>query len=175
MNARIEMLLDRYVVQKIQKRFRREKDSPYALAEDFHEQGLSGLERSVKRLTYMLEQERPVVFKDERIGLIRTVPVNYEIFTEDEWKEIKKDHYIHEQGKVCNINPRYGLLLDRGFDAVRREIERQKGMYARMAKISVSAVDADIAPSSRPKCEKVREKARPTAVKKGKSSRAMLA
>lgn len=130
MNARIEMLLDRYVVQKIQKRFRREKDSPYALAEDFHEQGLSGLERSVKRLTYMLEQERPVVFKDERIGLIRTVPVNYEIFTEDEWKEIKKDHYIHEQGKVCNINPRYGLLLDRGFDAVRREIERQKGMYA---------------------------------------------
>ena len=98
MNARIEMLLDRYVVQKIQKRFRREKDCPYALAEDFHEQGLSGLERSVKRLSYMLEQERPVVFKDERIGLIRTVPVNYEIFTEDEWKEIKKDHYIHEQG-----------------------------------------------------------------------------
>lgn len=38
----------------------------------------------------MLEQERPVVFKDERIGLIRTVPVNYEIFTEDEEGGLRK-------------------------------------------------------------------------------------
>lgn len=141
MNARIEMLLDRYVVQKVQKQFRREMDDPYVLAREFHEKGLSDLERSVERLRTVLDQEKPVVFPDELIGLIRTVPVNYEIFTEDEWKEIKKDHYIHEQGKVCNINPHYSLLLDRGFDEVRREIEKEKAQRAGQTELLSASED----------------------------------
>lgn len=130
MNSRTQMLLDRYVVQKIQKQFRVERENPYVLAEEYHGRGLTDLERSVARLRYVLEKEKPVVFGDEMIGLLRTVPVNYEIFTETEWEDIRREHYIHEQGKVCNINPRYSLLLDRGFNEVRKEIGREKETFA---------------------------------------------
>jgi len=73
----------------------------------------------------MLNEEKPVVYADEKIALIRTVTTVPEIFTEKEWKEIKKDHYIHEQGKVCNINPSYSFLLDSGFDKKREEIRTE--------------------------------------------------
>lgn len=130
MDKRIEMLLERYVVNKEQRTFRREPKGPYYLAERFSEEGLSELARSVGRLQYMLSEENPVVFPDERIALLRTVPDNYEIFTETEWKKLRAEHYIHEQGKVCNINPEYSLLIDEGFDKKREEIKCSMKVHA---------------------------------------------
>lgn len=130
MNSRIEKLLERYVVNKEQKTFRQEFSDPYYLAQKYREEGLGELERSTRRLCDALELEKPVIFEDERIALLRTVPVNFEMYTREEQEELKKNHYIHEQGKVCNINPRYSLLLDAGFDAKREEIARQKERYA---------------------------------------------
>lgn len=123
MNKRIEMLLGRYVVNKEQKKFRREKGDPFCLAEEWKKQGLTDLQRSVERLKYVLKEEKPVVFADEKLALLRTVPDNYEIFTKDEFEEIKSGHYIHEQGKVCNINPEYSILINAGFKKKREEIE----------------------------------------------------
>lgn len=134
MNDRILRLLDRYIVQKEQKKLRKEIRDEYELARQFEKQGLSDVERSVRRLEYVLEQEEAIVFQDERIALLRTVPVNYEIFTKEEWEKIRQDHYIHEQGKVCNINPDYRRLLDVGFDRKRQEIREKEICYKEDAK-----------------------------------------
>ena len=73
----------------------------------------------------MLENEVPPVYPDEKIALIRTVPQIPEIFTAEERDELRKTHYIHEQGKVCNINPEYIRLIAPGFDAKRLEIRAE--------------------------------------------------
>lgn len=121
----IEMLLNRFIVEKDQKNYRVEATDPYAQARIYQAEKLTDTQRSVKRLEYMLENEKPVVYKDEKIALIRTLRTIPEIFTEEEWTEIKKDHYIHEQGKLCNINPDYMLLLKSGFAGKRAEINAQ--------------------------------------------------
>lgn len=126
MNSRIETLLDRYCVQKQQKTYRQPETDPELLAAQYSAQHMTDLERSAARLRYVLEQEKPVVWPDEKIAMIRTVPNHYEIFTKEEWEEIRERHYIHEQGKVCNINPGYSLLIDTGFRQKREEIRRQK-------------------------------------------------
>lgn len=122
MTAYIEKLLERFIVEKDQKKYRDTPDDPRALAAGFEEEGLPDLERAVRRLAFMLKEERPVVYPDEKIVLLRTRTTVPEIFTEREYEEIKKEHYIHEQGKVCNINPSYGMLIDAGFDKKREEI-----------------------------------------------------
>lgn len=122
MTKYIELLRDRFIVSREQDAFRDEKKDPYEFAEACSKEGLSDLERSVRRLEYMLKHEKPHVWPDEKIALIRTVTTVPEIFTEEEWKKIRKDHYIHEQGKVCNINPEYMLLVGVGFDEKREQI-----------------------------------------------------
>ncbi|MCR5793129.1 MAG: pyruvate formate-lyase [Lachnospiraceae bacterium] len=129
MNQRIEKLLKRYVVDKEQMKYRKSTDDPYRIAKEFEKENLSHLERSVRRLEYMLEEEEAIIYPDERIGLLRTVATNYEILTEKEWEELKKDHYVHELGKVCNINPGYEKLINCGFDKKRKEIQKQKECY----------------------------------------------
>ena len=117
----ISQKLKYFIEDKEHHKFRQPED-PSVPAEEWKAQGLSDLRRTVKRLEYVLEHEKPVVFEDEKIALLRTVSKVPEIYTEEEFAEIKKDHYIHEQGKVCNVNPMYSLLLDTGFRAKREEI-----------------------------------------------------
>ena len=118
----IQTLLTRFIVDKDHRKFRISTEDPHSLANRFSDEGLNDLQRTVQRLAYMLEKETPVVYPDEKIALIRTVPTIPEIFTEQEEQEIRKKHYIHEQGKLCNVNPLYSLLLNEGFDKKRAEI-----------------------------------------------------
>ncbi len=121
----IQTLLKRFIAEKDQKNYRIPPTDPYILAETYREAGLTDVERSVKRLEYMLGSEKPHVYPDEKIALIRTVSTIPEILTKEEWAEKKKTNYIHEQGKVCNINPAYMLLVGEGFDAKREQIKAQ--------------------------------------------------
>lgn len=125
MTKYIEILLDRFIVQKDQKKYRVPQTDSYVLAEQYQKKGLTDVQRSIKRLEYMLENEKPHVYPDEKIALIRTVSTIPEILTKEEWEEKKKTNYIHEQGKVCNINPEYMLLVGKGFDEKREEISAQ--------------------------------------------------
>ena len=127
MTAYIEKLLERFIVEKDQKKYRDTPEDPRALAAGFEEEGLPDLERAVRRLAFMLKEERPIVYPDEKIVLLRTRTTVPEIFTDREYEEIKKEHYIHEQGKVCNINPSYSMLIDAGFDKKREEIREALG------------------------------------------------
>lgn len=124
MTEYIQKLLNRFVVEKDQKKYRQDQKNAYDKAKCYEEQKLSDLERSVRRLEYMLEMEQPYVYPDEKLALIRTVPVVQEIFLPEEMETIRKKYYIHEQGKVCNINPDYMLLIKNGFDGKREEIKQ---------------------------------------------------
>lgn len=125
MTPYIRELLDRFIVQKDQKTYRSKAQDPYMLAEEYSKEGLSDTCRAVRRLEYILTNEKPHVYPDEKIALIRTVPVIPEIFTKKEWEKIRDGHYIHEQGKLCNINPDYMMLIGCGFDEKRRQIGQE--------------------------------------------------
>ncbi len=123
MNEYIANLKKRYVTEKSHHVYRQEAVDKYQEAKKYAEEGLDDITRAVKRLRWMLENEKPVVFTDEKIALMRTVPALQEMYTEEEFAAISAKHYIHEQGKICNINPMYSLLVDAGFDAKRKEID----------------------------------------------------
>ncbi len=125
MTEYIEKLLQRFIVEKDQKNYRIPFADDGSPAAGWKEEGLNDLQRTVRRLQFMLEKEVPHVYPDEKIALIRTVPRIPEIFTPQEWEEIREDHYIHEQGKVCNINPEYIRLIAPGFDQKRLEIREE--------------------------------------------------
>jgi len=97
------------------------------------EKHVSDVQRSVKRLQWMLEKEKPVVLPDEKIAFLRTVRKVPEIFTAAEWEDIRQKHYVHELGKVCNINPDYETTIQQGLEARRSEA----------AKLLEAAADAD--------------------------------
>lgn len=123
MTDHIEKLLKRFIVDKEHRKYRKEPYDPYEQAAGYSDEGLSDIQRAVRRLKYVLENEKPVVYHDEKIAMIRTVTTVPEIFTREEWDQIRKNHYIHEQGKVCNISPEYALLLNVGFNEKRKEIQ----------------------------------------------------
>lgn len=65
----------------------------------------------IERMTYRFEQlskaETPVLLDGEKICFLRTVKNIPDIFTEDEWKEIRLKHFIHELGYMSNLSPDY--------------------------------------------------------------------
>ncbi|MBR6239696.1 MAG: pyruvate formate-lyase [Clostridia bacterium] len=123
MNEYIANLKKRYVTDKSHHALRQTAVDKYQEAAKYQAEGLDDITRAVRRLRFMLENEKPVVFNDEKIALMRTVPVIQEIFTPEEFEKIASEHYIHEQGKICNINPMYSMLVDCGFDSKRAEIK----------------------------------------------------
>lgn len=120
MNDRICALRE-YIVQKKHHKFLRDLDEN--LAEDYAERGLSPAERMVERLVTMLAEELPVILPDERILYTRTIRKPPDIFTQEEWKELKSKHYLHEQGFVCNISPDYATTIQSGLESRRNEIQ----------------------------------------------------
>lgn len=122
MTKYISSLLDYFIENKQHHIFRQPGIECHQMARIWKQQGLSDLQRAAKRLMWMLEQEIPVVLSNEKIALLRTVPVIPEIYTEEELEAVRKEHYIHEEGKVCNINPLYSQLIDLGFNRKREQI-----------------------------------------------------
>ena len=124
MTDRISALLTFFIHDKAHHAYRQPPVDRYELARSFSEARTPALERSLERLLYMLDNEQPVVFPNERIAFTRTIPVLPELFTPEELAELKKTHWIHEQGEVCNINVDYAKLMNTGFDAKREELKR---------------------------------------------------
>lgn len=125
MTPKIETMLEYYVVKKEHRKYRQEKKDAYRYAGEYAGKGLGDLERSVCRLRDVLAEETPVVLPGESIAFLRTVPALPEIFTREEMERIAAAHYIHEQGKVCNISPDYEKLLSCGTRAKKRQISEK--------------------------------------------------
>ncbi len=122
MNSKIEKMRNN-ILNKKHHQFRQDVHQSVfvSFTEELAKDGLTDIQRSTKRLVTILGMENPIVFPDEKIAFMRTVRIVSEIFTPDEWNEIKKEHYIHEMGKVSNISPDYALTISVGLEARRQE------------------------------------------------------
>jgi len=96
-----------YILNKEHHKFR--KDISLEFDKD-----MSPIERMTYRFEEMCKAETPVILEGEKIVFIRTVRNIPDIFSEDEWKEIKSKHYIHELGYMSNLSPNYERVIKNG-------------------------------------------------------------
>ena len=89
------------------------------LGEQYKSMGLSPEERMTRRFELLSSMETPRIHPLEQIVLTRSVANLPDVLTEDEWAEIKKDHYIHELGYVSNLSPDYASTISLGLLKVR--------------------------------------------------------
>jgi len=125
MTERIKTLRRFWVDEKRQKKFRQQPLDVHVLAERFAEEMVPDEVRAAERLRFMLRQEKPVVLPEERIVLLRTVPVLPELFTQEEWEQLRNRYYIHERGSVCNVTPDYSKLLRTGLRKTEQSLRRR--------------------------------------------------
>lgn len=109
--------LYQFILNKEHHKFRHHID--WNLAEEFSNSNLSPIERMAERFERMCNVEQPVILEGEQIVFMRTASNLPDIFTEQEWKEIKSSMFTHELGFVSNWSPNYygtiamGLLKKR--------------------------------------------------------------
>ena len=104
--------LYKFVANKEHHIYRRKVD--WNLAEEYSAKGLSPVERMTDRFMRVCEEEKPVILEGEQIVFLRTVANLPDVFTEEEWTEIKEKHYIHELGYMSNLSPNYYVTISKG-------------------------------------------------------------
>ncbi len=123
MNQRINTLLENVITKKhhsFRQNIADEILKEFTLS--LKEKELNDVSRAEQRLTWVLENEKPVILPGEKIVFTRTVPNIPQIFTETEWAEIRKEHYVHELGRICNISSDYSYTIRTGLEQRRKEI-----------------------------------------------------
>ncbi len=120
MTERVRRLYD-LIVAKEHRRYRHDALAP--MAEDFARLKAPPLLRMARRTAAVLQAETAVILPGERISFLRTVPKLPELFAPGEWEEIRRGHFIHELGYVCNISPDYASTIALGLGARRAEVE----------------------------------------------------
>ena len=96
-----------YILNKEHHKFRKEISLEF-------DKNMSQIERMTYRFEEMCKAETPVILEGEKIVFIRTVKNIPDIFSEDEWKEIKEKHHIHELGYLSNLSPNYERVIKNG-------------------------------------------------------------
>ncbi len=100
-----------YILEKRHHQYRR--PTGFSLAAEYAAKGLSPRERMTDRFCRMCAAQTPVLLPDERICFVRTTSDLPDIFTPEEWADIKTQHFIHEMGYLSNLCPDYeGVLRD---------------------------------------------------------------
>lgn len=110
MNERINYLKT-YILDK---RHHSQRRTPSSIGLDklntiYAQQGLSPVERATACFAALMNAELPVILPGEKIVFTRTLTQVPDIYTPEEWNEIKNKYYIHEKGTVCNISPQLRL------------------------------------------------------------------
>ena len=90
-----------------------------ALGEQYRALELSDVERMTRRFEYLTSLEVPHIHPHEQIAMVRTVANLPDVYTEEEWTDIKKEHYVHELGYVSNLSPNYEDVIAHGLLACR--------------------------------------------------------
>ncbi len=105
-------VLQSYILAKKHHAFR--ADFNENLAAVYSARGLSPEERMTDRFERLCAAQVPHILPDEQICFMRTTRQIPDCFTEDEWKEICKEHYIHELGYISNLSPNYYRVIADG-------------------------------------------------------------
>lgn len=101
-----------FFVNKCHKKYRHPIDLD--LKTEYSKKGLSPIERMSDRFEKMCKAQTPHIFENEQIVFMRTTENLPEIFTEEEWADIKKKHFIHELGFMSNLSPNYYATIKVG-------------------------------------------------------------
>ncbi len=127
MTERIRALRDFFITQRGHHPFRRKWD-PEQAAKGFRQEGLSPFDRACRRLTQLLEEEKPLIFPEQRILFVRTIPSVPELFSREEEAALRQKYHIHERGDISNICVDYETFLTLGLPGMIRKLEE---CYAR--------------------------------------------
>ncbi len=120
MTERVRALRKLIVEDRAHHAFRREMAVDPA---PYRDPALKDYQRTALRLKTFLENETPVILPGERIAFLRTLPDLPPIYTDAEWAGITAKHYIHEQGRVCNLSADYERIIGKGLLAVLNDID----------------------------------------------------
>lgn len=112
-----------FIVNGEHHKFRREFSEYDDLAEWFSQEKLSPKERMTRRFELLSKAETPVLLENEKICFLRTVKSIPDCFTEDEWKEIRQKHYIHELGYMSNLSPDYEKAISLGLLEIQKDTD----------------------------------------------------
>jgi len=82
----------------------------------------SYMKRATLALKLFLEYETPVILEDTKIHGLRTLKEFPEIYAPGEMDEIKKNHYVHEKGKVTNVVWDIDNVLKEGLEGRRTRL-----------------------------------------------------
>lgn len=85
-----------------------------AVAQAYAAEGLSPGERMTRRFEWLCREQEPTFLGDEKICFLRTTKQLPDIFTEEEWDRIRKEHYIHELGYQSNLTVDFAKVLKNG-------------------------------------------------------------
>ncbi len=123
------------------KAFRRElsKERWNEISAQIQNPALSLSERAALRLKLFLEEEQIIKNEGENIPAWRTIIAFPDIYAEGEKEARMAGHYIHEQGRVCNISSDWAGVLKDGL------LKRREGANADMQ----TTIDAVIAYADR--------------------------
>lgn len=88
------------------------------------DKSMTPIERMTSRFEQLCLKETPVLLENEKICFIRTVKNVPDIFSPDEWAEIKKEHFIHEFGYVSNLSPNYEDTIRVGLLEKRKDADK---------------------------------------------------
>jgi pyruvate-formate lyase len=117
-----------------------------ALAAEIQNQKLSLSARAALRLKLLLEEEQIVRKDGEEIPGYRTIMKFPDIYKPGEKEGLEQGHYIHEQGRVCNISSDWEDSLKNGLLPQRKiaeaNLQKNKGdpEFLRAAIVSIDAV-----------------------------------
>ncbi|NLJ40339.1 MAG: pyruvate formate-lyase [Clostridiales bacterium] len=122
MNSAIERLLD-YVKSQKHRIHRREltKEESKKYASEFQIKGMPLIERFTRRFELFMAAEKPVILPYTRIHGLRTIIEFPDIYCPGELEEIRKTHYIHEDGKVCHLAYDYKRVIHNGLASERNK------------------------------------------------------
>ena len=98
-----------YVLDKKHHAFRKHLDVKF-------DKDMSAIERMTYRFEQMAKAEEPHILPDEKICFIRTIENHCDIYTKEEWDDIKKDHFIHELGYLSNLSPNFERVIADGLE-----------------------------------------------------------
>jgi formate C-acetyltransferase len=117
MNERIKNLRE-FALKREYKKYRNEEKSEEVykyLTEKLHDSDMSDIERMTYRFEYLLDSEEPVILDGEKFVFTRTITKIPDIYSDEEMRKIRSEHYIHEAGYVCNIAANYSDIIAAGF------------------------------------------------------------
>ena len=91
------------------------------IAAQYASAGLCANERMTRRFEWLCSLQTPTFLGNEKICFLRTTKNIPDIFTQEEWEEIREKHYIHESGYPSNVTVNYANILNNGLLSQKKE------------------------------------------------------